>query len=175
VFRAAARAQRQTGVAIITHTTHFGELALEQIALLCEEGVSPERIMISHLGDRHDFAPLAAIARQGVFLSIDNIGYTGQGYPPDEVRATNVSRLIADGFLGQIVLGGDVCLKQHLRAFGGKGYAHVQRSFLPLLAAHGVSPEAVRQMTIGNPARLLSIGLPQPPCRVQPLLAPHRP
>src|SRR5207249_1336092 len=54
VFRAAARAQRKTGVAIVTHTTHFGELALEQIALLREEGVSPARISISHLGDRLD-------------------------------------------------------------------------------------------------------------------------
>ena len=39
VFRAAARAQRRTGACIMTHTTHFGELALEQIALLQEEGV----------------------------------------------------------------------------------------------------------------------------------------
>ena len=39
VFRAAARAQRRTGACIMTHTTHFGELALEQTALLREEGV----------------------------------------------------------------------------------------------------------------------------------------
>ncbi len=162
VFRAAARAQRRTGVAIATHTTNFGELALEQIALMREEGVSPDRIMISHLGDRHDFAPLLAVARTGVFLSVDNIGYTGQGYPADEVRAANVCRLITEGHLAQIVLGGDVCLKQHLRAFGGKGYAHVQRCFLPLLAERGVSPDAIHQMTVLNPARLLAITLPMP-------------
>jgi len=162
VFRAAARAQRQTGVAIVTHTTHFGELALEQIALLREEKVAPDRIMISHLGDRHDFDPLLAIAREGVFLSIDNIGYVGQGYPSDEVRATNVCRLIAEGHLNQIMLGGDVCLKQHLRAYGGKGYAHVQRSFLPLLVKHGISPAAIHQMTITNPAQLLAATLPLP-------------
>ena len=156
VFRASARAQRRTGVAILTHTTHFGELALEQIALLHEEGVSPGRIMISHLGDRHDFDPLLAIAREGVFLSVDNIGYLGQGYPPDRLRAANVSRLIAEGHLKQIVLGGDVCLKQHLLAHGGKGYAHVQRKFLPLLVECGVTPEAIHQMTVVNPARLLS-------------------
>jgi len=160
VFRASARAQRRTGVTIVTHTTHFGELALEQIALLREEGVSPDRIMISHLGDRHDFDPLLAIAREGVFLSIDNIGYLGQGYPTDEVRATNVCRLITEGHLTQIVLGGDVCLKQHLLAHGGKGYAHVQRIFLPLLAKHGVSPDAIHQMTVVNPARLLDVAPP---------------
>jgi len=156
VFRAAARAQRRTGVAIATHTTHFGELALEQIALLREEGVSPDRIMISHLGDRHDFDPLLAIAREGVFLSVDNIGYLGQGYPSDELRAANVCRLITEGHLAQIVLGGDVCLKQHLLAYGGKGYAHVQRKFLPLLTERGVSPEAIHQITVLNPGRLLA-------------------
>src|SRR4029079_1232163 len=34
VFRAAARAHRATGAPIMTHTTHFGELALEQLDLL---------------------------------------------------------------------------------------------------------------------------------------------
>src|SRR3989454_3311754 len=87
VFRAAARAQRRTGVTIVTHTTHFGELALEQIALLREEGVAPNRIVISHLGDSFDTRRLLAIAREGVYLSVDNIGYKGDGYPGDDVRA----------------------------------------------------------------------------------------
>jgi predicted metal-dependent phosphotriesterase family hydrolase len=39
VFRAAARADRRTGCPIMTHTTHFGELAVEQLDLLQEEGV----------------------------------------------------------------------------------------------------------------------------------------
>ena len=89
---------KQTGVSIWTHTTHFGELALEQIALLREEGVSPERIVISHLGDRFGAHHFRKIAEQGVFLGIDNIGYKGDGYPADEVRARNVAELIQEGF-----------------------------------------------------------------------------
>jgi phosphotriesterase-related protein len=157
VFRAAARAQRRTGACIMTHTTHFGELALEQIALLREEGVASGRIVISHLGDRHDATGLRKIADQGVFLSVDNIGYTGSGYPPDEVRMRNVALLAAEGHLGQIVLGGDICQKTHLTAYGGKGYAHVQRCFLPMLRAQGLSEDAIHQMTVTNPARMLDI------------------
>ena len=156
VFRASARAQRRTGAPIVTHTTHFGELALEQIALLREEGVSSDRIMISHLGDRFDFAPLSAIARESVFLSIDNIGYLGDGYPSDEVRARNVLRLIGEGHGSQILLGGDICTKQHLAAYGGKGYAHVRLRFLPLLREMGVSEELIYKMTVENPRRFLS-------------------
>jgi predicted metal-dependent phosphotriesterase family hydrolase len=157
VFRAAARAQRRTGACIMTHTTHFGELALEQIALLREENVPSGRIVISHLGDRHDAAQLLKIAGEGVFLSIDNIGYVGSGYPPDEVRMRNVCLLAAEGHLAQIVLGGDICQKSHLSAYGGKGYAHVQRCFLPLLRANGVTEDAIHQMTVTNPARMLDI------------------
>lgn len=157
VFRAAARAQRRTGACIMTHTTHFGELAMEQIALLREEGVPSERIVISHLGDRHDSSGLQRIAREGVFLSVDNIGYTGNGYPADEVRMRNVCLLVAEGHLPQIVLGGDICQKSHLAAFGGKGYAHVQRCFVPALRAQGLGEDVIRQMTVTNPARMLDI------------------
>jgi predicted metal-dependent phosphotriesterase family hydrolase len=157
VFRAAARAQRRTGACIMTHTTHFGELALEQIALLREEGVEPGRIVISHLGDRYDATRLLEIARQGVYLSVDNIGYTGSGYPPDELRARNVCLLATEGHLGQIVLGGDICLKTHLRAYGGKGYAHVIQRFLPILRTQDLAEEAIHQMTVINPARMLDV------------------
>jgi len=157
VFRAAARAQRRTGVTIVTHTTHFGELALEQIALLREEGVAPNRIVISHLGDSFDTRRLLAIAREGVYLSVDNIGYKGDGYPGDDVRARNVRLLIAEGHLPQVMLGGDICMKQHLSVYGGKGYAHVPRQFLPLLRREGVSEEAIHQMTVANPARALDV------------------
>ncbi|PYT35782.1 MAG: hypothetical protein DMG58_01165 [Acidobacteria bacterium] len=142
VFRASARAQRRTGACVMTHTTHFGELAMEQIALLREENVPANRIAISHLGDRHDTKQLLGIAQEGVFVSVDNIGYVGNGYPPDEV---------------QVVLGGDICQKSHLAAYGGKGYAHVPRCFLPLLRANGIREEAILQMTVANPARMLDI------------------
>jgi len=50
VFRAAALAQTRTGVVISTHTTRWGTLALEQIAMLREFGADPARVMIGHLG-----------------------------------------------------------------------------------------------------------------------------
>ena len=94
-------------------------------------------------------------AREGVFISVDNIGYVGGGYPPDDVRMRNVVLLAAEGHLDQVVLGGDICQKSHLSAYGGKGYAHVLRSFLPMLRANGVSEDAIYQMTVVNPARML--------------------
>jgi phosphotriesterase-related protein len=156
VFRAAARAHKLTGVSIWTHTTHFGELALEQIDLLREEGVPPDRIVISHLGDRFGAGHVRRIAEKGVYLGIDNIGYRGDGYPSDEVRARNVRELIAAGFERQILLSLDVCMKQHLHSYGGKGYDHLHNKFLPLLRDAGLREDIIRQLTIHNPARVLA-------------------
>lgn len=165
VFRAAARAQKKTGVAILTHTTHFGELALEQIALLKEEGVDPGRIVISHLGDRHNQDLLFQIAETGVYLSVDNIGYVGGGYPGDCVRAANIRALIERGHLNRILVSGDVCMKTHLHAFSGKGYDFVLTSFLPALRTSGVSDEDIHSLLCSNPWAAYSV---RPPCCREP-------
>lgn len=156
VFRAAAQAQRQTGVAIWTHTTNGGDLALEQIALLAEEGVPVDRIAISHVGDGVTYTRLAAIAATGAYLSVDNIGYEGGGYPSDEVRADNVARLLAEGHGDRVMLSGDTCTRGALRAYGGLGYGRVTDTFLPRLRSRGVDEAAIERMTVENPARLLA-------------------
>jgi phosphotriesterase-related protein len=155
VLRAAARAQRKTGAALFTHTTHFGELALEQLALLAEEGVDLRRVVISHLGDRRGIATLLPIAATGATLSIDNIGY--REYQSDQQRADNVVALVAEGFLDQIVLSGDVCQLSHLHAYGGKGYDHVLRVFVPLLRERGLAEAQIERMLVHNPRRILAM------------------
>ena len=89
VFRAAARAQRAVGVSITTHTTHFGDLALEQVDLLLDEGVTPERIIIGHLGERRDARDVLEVARTGVFVQIDHVGRSASaGTQPERQRAS---------------------------------------------------------------------------------------
>jgi predicted metal-dependent phosphotriesterase family hydrolase len=157
VFRASAKASNQTGVAIITHTTHFGELALEQIDLLTSEGVSPDRIVISHLGDREDFTLLQKIAATGVYLSIDNIGYSGDGYPDDEVRLINVLKLIENGHENKIVLGTDIGSKSALFNYGGRGFGWLIENFIPKMKDKGLDNEIIEKLTVTNMAKVLTI------------------
>jgi phosphotriesterase-related protein len=157
VFRAAARAQRKTGVSIWTHTTHFGSLAMEQIALLREEGVPLDRIVISHLGDRFDCEFLRPIAEAGVYMSIDNVGYEGNGYPDDEVRASNIAFLVQEGFVNQVMMSMDIGAKKFLLSYKGHGFAHLIENFLPRLRSKGVTEEQISIMTVQNPARALAI------------------
>jgi len=152
VFRASARAHRRTGAPIMTHTTHWGELAIEQLDLLSEEGVDPANVVISHLGDRRGIHWWLPIAERGAWLDIDNLAFVG-GYAPLEFRADNVAELCAVGLVGQIMLSNDICELGQLAAYGGVGYANVIENFLPLLRARGVSEEHIHQMTVTNPAR----------------------
>jgi phosphotriesterase-related protein len=155
VFRAAARAARETGAPVLTHTTHWGELALEQLALLEEEGVDPTRVIVSHLGDRPTISNILPIAARGAWLSIDNLG-AFLDYIPLEVRAANVARLWEAGYGNRIVLGNDVCSLQQLRFYGGGGYGHVLENFVPVLATFGIGDSEVQQMLVANPAEAYS-------------------
>lgn len=151
VFRAAALAQQETGVAITTHTTRWGTLAMEQIALLFEFGVAADRIIIGHLGDRVGVKHLLPIAEKGVYVEVDNIGYLD--YQPEWVRADNVAALVKAGHVDQVLLSEDICSLRHLKYEGGKGYGYLLETFLPLLHERGVSDNDIHKMLVTNPAR----------------------
>ena len=155
VFRAAALAQSRTGVAISTHTTRWGSLAIEQIELLAEYGADLSRVIIGHLGDRRGVHHLLPIAEHGVYVEVDNIGYLD--YQPERVRADNVAALVKEGFAGQVLLSEDVCMLGHLSFNGGKGYGYLLEVFVPLLRERGVSEEDVHRMLVENPARVFAL------------------
>jgi len=152
VFRAAARAHRRTGCSILTHTTHFGELALEQLDLLEEEGVRADRVIVSHLGDRVGISTLRPIAARGAWINVDNLGFAG-GYAPLELRADNVAELCAEGLVDQVMLSNDICLIDQLASYGGCGYGNVLTNFVPLLRTRHITDEQIQAMLVTNPAR----------------------
>ena len=90
-------------------------------------------------------------------MSVDNIGYVGQGYPGRRYSHAKCLSLSRGGPPNQVVLSGDICQKTHLSSYGGKGYAHVIRRFLPLLRSSGMAEEQIHQMTVLNPTRMLDI------------------
>jgi predicted metal-dependent phosphotriesterase family hydrolase len=150
VFRAAGKAHRITGCPIMTHTTHWGELALEQLDLLAEESVDPHRVIISHLGDRIGVHWWIPIAERGAWINIDNLAFSD--YAPLEVRADNVAGLWEAGFGSQIMLSNDVAQLSQLAYYGGCGYDNVIRNFYPLLRERGITDQQIHTMTVVNPS-----------------------
>jgi phosphotriesterase-related protein len=164
VFRAAARAQRASGLALTTHTT-LGLRGLDQLHLLLDEGVDPGRVVIGHLDSRLAPANLAEhreIARLGAYVQYDGVGHhyysavSKMQFPSDDERVAAIRQLLDWGFHDRILLSSDTCRRRHLKAHGGCGYDHVVRNFRPLLEASGISREAIDAMLIVNPRRVLS-------------------
>jgi predicted metal-dependent phosphotriesterase family hydrolase len=155
VFRAAARAHRQTGVAISTHCQRTGRLGPEQVAILLEEGVAPDRIVIGHHGDKRHVEHELGLLEHGVYVQIDHVGF--RDLQPDEQRARNVKALIDAGFGERVLISQDVCFPQHLEWFGGYGYGHLLRTFVPMLREAGVTQDQIDTILVANPARVLAI------------------
>ncbi len=130
----------------MTHTTHFGELALEQLDLLADRrACRPSRSSSATSATGVGLRNVLPIAERGAWLSVDNLGFIA-GYAPLEVRADNVAALWAAGFGPRIVLGNDICRTDQLAANGGPGYANVLERFLPLLRARGLGEAEIRAL-----------------------------
>ena len=158
VFRAAARAARRTGAAVTTHAAQSA-VGLAQLAILEDEGLDPARVVIGHCDSWPRIEHWREIVRRGATVEAD---FLGMNFTPLE-RAGEpkvidlIKTLLDEGFEKQITLSQDVCHDSQLLSYGGNGYTYLQTSFLPRLAAAGVDQATIDQITIANPARILTL------------------
>ena len=148
-LRGAARASARTGVPLSIHLPGWERLAHEVLDVVEGEGADLRHTVLCHMNPSHDDIPYqTSLARRGAFLEYDMIGmdyyYADQDAqcPSDEENARAIRTLVDEGFADRILLSQDVFLKMMLTRYGGFGYAHVLRHFVPRLKRHGV-PEAV--------------------------------
>ncbi|KUF13227.1 phosphotriesterase family protein [Streptomyces silvensis] len=165
--RASGRASRVTGAPVTFHVGGVGEDKFRVLDILAEEGVDPSNIVLGHAMDvLADPAFGSRVLARGVFVEFDFL--TAPGSPwghlvltSDHKVARGIAGLVEQGHAGQILLGHDVCQKIQLKKYGGQGYDYIPRHFLPALRRLGVSEEALRAITIDNPARALAFAPPQ--------------
>ena len=152
-FRAAARAQKRTGVTISTHAA-FSRVGLEQLDLLMEEGVDPARVIIGHAGHMSDPDYHAALARRGAWVQFDRI----RGMHEWDARryVELIQEFLDRGFLRQLLLSHDVCMLPHLRAYGGTGYDFLLTDFVERLRGAGLSQREIDTLLIDNPRAALA-------------------
>jgi phosphotriesterase-related protein len=157
VHRAAARAAKQTGMAISTHGVQ-SPVGLAQLAIFTEEGVDPARVVIGHADSYHSIDFYLEVLATGANLQFDFLGHrfaTEEALEPRLVET--IVELLERGFAPQMLLSQDVCHNRQLKANGGFGYVYLQQHFLPTLRTAAVGEGEIRQMTVDNPARILSI------------------
>ncbi|MBZ0286872.1 MAG: phosphotriesterase-related protein, partial [Anaerolineae bacterium] len=154
MFCAAARAHRETGALISTHT-EAGTMALKQIELLRWEGVPVERILIGHMDRKLDWDYHLEVAETGVTLGYDQ--FSKEKYYPDSQRVDFIARMVKAGYGKQIAISGDLARRSDLISYGGgPGYTFILWRILPWLRKQGLSTEDIRQLVVETPKRLLS-------------------
>lgn len=164
VLRAAAIAQRETGVGIEVHVNPWTTNGLEAAHLLLELGVAPEKIVICHVDVENRRPYIDSLLALGVFIEFDNFGKEyfvdaavrrpGYGcFARDTERVRLLAALIEKGYVRQILLCCDICLKTLLCAYGGWGYGHVLTNVAPMLLEAGVVDGQLDIMLRENPSR----------------------
>ena len=156
VHRAAARAQKVTGLPLLLHSI-IRDCGLDQIAVAVEEGVDPTRIAVGHADHYPMLDYYLSIVKLGAYVALDGFGIrTFQGY--EERLITLILELIDRGYQQQILLSQDVCRTVDLERFGGRGYTYLQKTILPRLRDAGLPETALTDLMSGNPLRWLTVG-----------------
>jgi phosphotriesterase-related protein len=161
VFRAIGKAHVATNIPIFTHTGIPGVAALQQLDLLEDAGVKPDRIVIGHLGNLVDpnVQVHKAICRRGAF-----VGFDRQGGPGDAQQVPLVMALIEAGFADRLMFSADASSANQMKRNKGDGYAKTLTVFVPKLKAAGASDEVLHRIMVDNPRRFLAF-VPKRPRR----------
>jgi predicted metal-dependent phosphotriesterase family hydrolase len=157
VHRAVARASKATGLAITTHALR-SPVGLAQLRLFEEEGVDPARVVIGHADSYLSLDHYLAVLERGANLAFDLLGQRFDIEEAEEPRLVEIIvELLERGWGGQLLLSQDVCHNRQLKTNGGFGFTYLQQHFLPTLRTAAVGEGEIRQMTIDNPRRMLTI------------------
>jgi phosphotriesterase-related protein len=143
VFRAVGKAHVATNIPIFTHTGIPGKSALEQLDILEDAGVKPNRVVIGHLGNLVDPNVYVhkAICRRGGF-----VGFDRQGGNNDAQQVPLVMALLEAGFADNLMFSADT----------SRGYSKTLTVFVPKLKAAGVSDDLLHRIMVDNPRRFLA-------------------
>jgi phosphotriesterase-related protein len=152
VFRAVGKAHVATNLSIFTHTGIPGKSALEQLDILEDAGVKPDRVVIGHLGNLVDSNVYVhkTVCRRGAFVGFDRQGVN------DTQQVPMVMSLIEAGFADHLMFSADA----------SSGYAKTLTVFVPKLKAAGASDEVLHKIMVDNPRRFLAF-VPKRPRKKQ--------
>lgn len=169
VLRAAARAHLKTHAPINVHPYFLGRAALIPLKVLKDEGVDLHRVAVSHLDVELDVDFHRQVAQTGARIEYDCFGvdwtFDRMPYPPpgrlvdcpkDSQRIEALKKLIQGGYMKQLLISHDVCMKIYLKRYGGHGYDHILKRVLPMMRAMGIDQKQIETLLIDNPADFLA-------------------
>jgi len=159
VLRAVAKAHRQTGVPISTHTHANSKRGLEQQRIFQEEGVDLSRVVIGHSGDTTNIEYLEDLIANGSYLGMDRFGI--DVILSFEDRVKTVAKLCERGHADKMVLSHDAaCFNDWLperdlpAVLPNWNFLHIHNDVIPALKKQGVTDQQIETMLVHNPRKI---------------------
>lgn len=153
LVRAAARTHLKSGLTIACHTGD-GAAAMQELAILREEGVAPAAWIWVHAQNERDQSLHKQAAEQGGWVEFDGIA-------PDTVErhVQLVKRMKNEGLLSRVLISQDAGWYWVGEPAGGKFrvYTTLFEQFLPALRKAGFSADEIHRLTLENPAEAFTV------------------
>ncbi len=160
-LRAVARAHLKTGVPIVIHSYHPGQVAKQQLDILKEEGVNFKYVKVDHCNDTTDVDYLTWILEQGCTMGFDR--YPGRLVSP-LARTKTLKALMDAGYSDKLcpshdcllayVLPGGFTTDQY-EVLNPHRILYLKKVVFPWLKEMGVAEEKINQLCITGPRNFL--------------------
>jgi len=162
---AAARAAKATGLPLISHTEN-ASCGHDQIDIVTGEGVPAHQLLVGHSDGRDDHDYQRGLAERGAYVGFDRFGL--EVIIPDEVRLTNVKRLVDAGHRDRVLvshdtvscflggLPGGITQEQLAAMVPNWRLTHLFENVFPRLKELGMSEEDLDHIVTDNPRRFFT-------------------
>ena len=163
ILRAAARAAKQTGVRISTHSFAPNRVGEQQVAVFDDEGFDLNRVYIGHSNDSTDLDYLLGLVRRGVWLGLDRHQTSAPIGPDWEGRTRTLAALIQAGVGDRLMVSHDWSVlgvsrtsdPLLSRTYNPDGWLFATRKVFPRLRELGIEQAQIDALNNDNPRRFL--------------------
>lgn len=147
ILRAAALAARETGAIVGSHTVR-GSVVLEQLEILGQEGLAPDRFIWIHTQAEPDLDLHLEVGQRGAWIEYDGIGSEDDGF-----YIKRILRVLDAGLGHRLLISHDRGWYDPSKAGGGRirPFTYISEVFLPKLRELQVGEDVIQQLTSLNP------------------------
>lgn len=155
LVRAAARTHLETGLLIYSHTG-YATPAMEELAILEEEGVHPSAWVWTHAQNEKDNDQHEKAAKQGAWIAFDGVNPAEKRVARDLKHMTEMKKR---GLLGHVHLSHDAGWYRPQEEQRFRPYDFIKKGFLSKLKEAGFTDEDIHLVTVENPKRALTVAV----------------
>lgn len=166
---AASEAQAETGYGMHIHACLWNREGLNALKFAVECGANAQKICVDHADVLLDEDYIFGVLDMGAYIEFDDFGkefYVDRknrnlllgSFATDKERCQFIKKLIERGYIKQILVTNDICLKSMTHTYGGWGYDHVVTNIIPMMEDFGISANDIDTIMTQNPIRFLERG-----------------